>query len=51
MVGVTGQRILARMRLEIFDAVQRLNLGYFDRHRAGDLMSRLVSDTEAIGGF
>ncbi|MDQ4077139.1 MAG: ABC transporter transmembrane domain-containing protein, partial [Chloroflexota bacterium] len=48
-IGVVSQRVLKRLRLDIFEHVQRLSLRYFDRHEAGDLMSRLVNDTEVVG--
>lgn len=51
LIGAVGQRVLARMREQIFDRVQALSLRYFHQHEAGDLMSRLVSDTDIIGGF
>jgi ABC-type multidrug transport system fused ATPase/permease subunit len=51
IVGSVGQRLLAAMRSQIFDKLQSLSLGFFDRQSAGDLMSRLVSDTDVIGNF
>lgn len=51
LVGVTGQRILARLRSDIFAQVQSLPVAFFDKQSAGDLMSRLVSDTDVIGAF
>ena len=47
MVGV-GQGLVADVRAEIFSHIQRLSMAYHDRHRAGDLMSRVSNDTEAI---
>jgi ATP-binding cassette subfamily B multidrug efflux pump len=47
-MGVVGQRLLTRMRSEIFGTVQRLSLRFFDRNPAGDLMSRLVNDTDVL---
>jgi ABC-type multidrug transport system fused ATPase/permease subunit len=47
MVQVS-QRLLYNLREEIFDRIQRLSLSFFDRHEAGDLMSRLTNDTDAI---
>ncbi|CAA9254048.1 MAG: Heterodimeric efflux ABC transporter, permease/ATP-binding subunit 2, partial [uncultured Chloroflexia bacterium] len=47
-MGEIGQRLLTRMRSEIFGTVQRLSLRFFDRNPAGDLMSRLVNDTDVI---
>ncbi|KPV50547.1 ABC transporter, partial [Kouleothrix aurantiaca] len=47
-IGSIGQRTLAQMRTEIFSTVQRLSLRFFDRQPAGDLMSRLVNDTDVL---
>jgi len=47
MVGI-GQRLMADIRAELFGHIQTLSMGYHDRHRAGDLMSRVTNDTEAI---
>lgn len=41
---IMGARIESSLREVLFDQYQRLSLSYFDRHRTGDLMSRLVSD-------
>jgi ATP-binding cassette, subfamily B, multidrug efflux pump len=49
LMGGVSQRMLKQMRLEIFEHIQRLSLRYFDKREAGDLMSRLVNDTEVIG--
>jgi ATP-binding cassette subfamily B multidrug efflux pump len=48
LMTVTGQRVLMRMRTQIFERIQTLSLSFFDRHEAGDLMSRLVNDTQTI---
>ncbi|MGD9029769.1 MAG: ABC transporter ATP-binding protein [Anaerolineae bacterium] len=45
---LVGQRVLLHMRTQIFERIQTLSLSFFDRHEAGDLMSRLVNDTEVI---
>jgi ATP-binding cassette subfamily B protein/subfamily B ATP-binding cassette protein MsbA len=47
-MGEIGQRTLANMRAEIFAAIQRLSLSFFDRQPAGDLMSRLTNDTDVL---
>lgn len=41
---VMGARMESRMREDLFDAYERMSFSYFDRHKSGDLMSRLVSD-------
>ncbi len=48
LMTLAGQRVLLHMRTQIFERIQALSLGFFDRHEAGDLMSRLVNDTQVI---
>ncbi|MCB9139975.1 MAG: ABC transporter ATP-binding protein [Caldilineaceae bacterium] len=47
MVGI-GQQLVADVRQDLFDHIQTLSMPYHDGHRTGDLMSRVVNDTEAI---
>ena len=47
MAGVS-QRALKAMRTDLFGHLQTLPLGFFDRNPAGELMSRLTNDIEAI---
>ncbi|MEM7034499.1 MAG: ABC transporter ATP-binding protein [Chloroflexota bacterium] len=46
-----SQHVLATLREEIFDKLQKLSLSYFDKHNAGDLMSRLVNDVDILNQF
>jgi len=48
LMTVIGQQVLLHMRTLIFGRIQTLSLSFFDRHEAGDLMSRLVNDTQVI---
>ena len=48
LMGWVGQYVLARMRQDIFARIQGLSLSYFDRHEAGDLMSRLTNDVDVL---
>ncbi len=50
-MAVIAQRLLKNLRDDIFTQIQRLSLRYFDTHDAGDLMSRLVNDTDTINQF
>ena len=43
-----AQRLMADIRAELFAHIQTLSMVYHDRHKAGDLMSRVSNDTEAI---
>ncbi len=47
MIRMT-QKVLLLMRMQIFQKLQQLSLSYYDQHEAGDLMSRLVNDTQVI---
>ncbi len=43
-----SQQSLKKMRKELFEHMQTLSLSYFDKRQAGDLMSRLTNDVDAI---
>lgn len=46
--GTIGQGVLASFRARIFERLQHLPLGYFDRHPVGDLMSRVTNDVYTL---
>jgi ATP-binding cassette subfamily B protein len=48
LTGWVGERILADLRVRLFAHLQRLSLGYFERNRAGVIISRLTNDVEAV---
>jgi len=48
LTGWVGERILADLRNRLFEHLQRLSLGFFERNRAGVIISRLTNDVEAI---
>jgi ATP-binding cassette subfamily B protein len=48
MTGWVGERILADLRSRLFAHLQRLSLGFYERNRAGVIISRLTNDVEAI---
>lgn len=43
-----GQQVLRRMRLDVFQHIQRLSIGYYTKHEAGDVMSRITNDADSI---
>lgn len=47
-VSWVGQRVLKVLRIEVFNHLHRLHVGYYTEHESGDLMSRITNDTEAI---
>jgi ATP-binding cassette, subfamily B, bacterial len=48
LTGWVGERILADLRNKLFGHLQRLSLGFFERNRAGVIISRLTNDVEAL---
>lgn len=48
LFGVIGQRVIADVRRALFSAVVRRDIPFFDIHRPGDLVSRLISDTAQL---
>lgn len=48
LMGRTSQQFLSDLRAAIFDKIQTLPLAYFDRQKAGDVMSRLVNDVQTL---
>ncbi len=44
------QKVLFRIRRDVFAHVQRLPLSYFDRERAGHVISRITSDVSLLRG-
>ncbi len=47
-LAIAGQKIIYRMRTEMFDHLQRLSLSFFDTHQVGRLMSRVQNDVSQI---
>ena len=47
--GYVSRRIVARIRQQIFDKVNRLPIAYFARNASGNLLSRLTFNVEQIG--
>ncbi len=48
LMTYTGQRVLRNLRVEVFRHIHRLSLGYFSKHEAGDVMSRITNDADTI---
>lgn len=45
---ILGARMEYNMRNDLFTHIQKLSLNYFDNHRTGDIMSRIVNDLRNI---
>ena len=48
LMSWAGFHVLRDLRSAIFDHVHQLSLGYFTRHEAGDVMSRLTNDIDSL---
>ena len=48
LTGWVGERILADLRNKLFGHLQHLSLGFYERNRAGVIISRLTNDVEAL---
>jgi ABC-type multidrug transport system fused ATPase/permease subunit len=46
--GWVGERILADLRRTLFQHLQRLPLGFYERNRTGVIVSRMTNDIEAL---
>ncbi|WP_206918220.1 ABC transporter ATP-binding protein [Alicyclobacillus suci] len=51
LLQISANKILQRMRREVFAQIQRLPIRYFDTLPAGKVVSRITNDTEAIRDF
>jgi len=51
LLGQAGQRALFDLREQVFEAIQRLSVAFFERVESGDLMSRLINDIETLNSF
>jgi subfamily B ATP-binding cassette protein MsbA len=47
-LGVMGERIVARLRAQVFDRLVSLELDFYVRRRVGELISRLSSDVTQV---
>jgi ATP-binding cassette subfamily B protein len=48
MLQKAANRIIQKMRTDIFEQIQRVPINYFDNRPAGKIVSRVTNDTEAI---
>ena len=48
LTGWVGERVLADLRNKLFAHLERLSLGFYERNRAGVVISRITNDVEAL---
>ncbi|HLG42050.1 MAG TPA: ABC transporter ATP-binding protein [Planctomycetota bacterium] len=47
-VIASSRRVERDLRNEVFEHLSRLPVGFFDRHRTGDITSRVINDVEGV---
>jgi ABC-type multidrug transport system fused ATPase/permease subunit len=48
LINWVGQRALQDLRIELFQHMQKLSIGFYSRNKAGVLISRLTNDIQAL---
>jgi ABC-type multidrug transport system fused ATPase/permease subunit len=48
VMGWTGQSAMRDLRRDVFDHIQRLHMGFFDRYPVGRLVTRATNDVENV---
>jgi ABC-type multidrug transport system fused ATPase/permease subunit len=48
ILGVIGERLVARLRLRLYEAILNQDISFFDEHKSGELTSRLSNDTSLL---
>jgi ATP-binding cassette subfamily B protein len=48
LISWIGQRALQDLRLQLFEHLQRLSIGFYSRNRTGVLISRITNDVQAL---
>jgi len=51
IMGSIGQRMLYSLRNAVFNKIQSLPIAFFNQNKAGDLISRINSDTDKVNQF
>mmetsp|Transcript_1957 Transcript_1957/g.2994 ORF Transcript_1957/g.2994 Transcript_1957/m.2994 type:complete len:658 (+) Transcript_1957:78-2051(+) len=50
LFGVIGERLVARLRIQLYGSILDQDIPFFDEHKSGELVSRLGSDTTLLQG-
>lgn len=48
VMAAIGQKVLFRLRNDLYRHLQKLDVAYYDRNRTGDLMSRVTNDVSVL---
>jgi subfamily B ATP-binding cassette protein MsbA len=48
MLSYIGERVMADLRIQLFEHLQRLSLSFYNERRTGELVSRLTNDVSTV---
>src|SRR5688572_11759980 len=48
LIGLVGEHFLRDLRVRVFDKLQALPMAFYDREKAGVLVSRMTSDVDSL---
>jgi subfamily B ATP-binding cassette protein MsbA len=48
MLSFIGERVMADLRIQLFEHLQRLSLSFYNERRTGELVSRLTNDVSTV---
>lgn len=48
ILGLIGERMVARLRFQLYGSILKQEIAFFDEHKSGELVSRLGSDTALL---
>lgn len=49
LLALLVQKFISRLRMEISEKIGKVSIATFDKHRKGDLLSRLTNDVDTLG--
>ena len=51
LLNTMGQKIIHKIRMDIFSHIQHMPFSFFDRNASGSVLTRATNDVEALSGF
>ena len=48
--AIIGERMVARLRIQLYGSILKQEIAFFDEHKSGELVSMLGSDTTLLQG-
>lgn len=48
LLNFTGQKIIHKIRMQVFSHVQKMSLKFFDKNSTGSVLTRVTNDVEAV---